>query len=89
MGISPKKELRKKFFVMHYMFQNTRKNTSRPNNPPKFSICLSIFHISHSHGRKSNRKNIIYNFPKRKRDGVKRSSKFEGQIYDSQKIKDN
>ncbi|GFU91987.1 hypothetical protein TNCV_2231641, partial [Trichonephila clavipes] len=30
-------------------------------------------------------KNIIYNFPKRKVDGVKHTSKFEGQRDDNQK----
>ncbi|PRD30452.1 UNVERIFIED_CONTAM: hypothetical protein NCL1_26374 [Trichonephila clavipes] len=29
--------------------------------------------------KKKQQKNIIYNFPKRKRDGVKHTSKFEGQ----------
>ncbi|PRD25608.1 UNVERIFIED_CONTAM: hypothetical protein NCL1_40424 [Trichonephila clavipes] len=50
---------------------NTHKNTSWPNSPSKYSICLSIYHKTHSHGKRKQQKNIIQNFPKRKRDGVK------------------
>ncbi|PRD26745.1 UNVERIFIED_CONTAM: hypothetical protein NCL1_37280 [Trichonephila clavipes] len=64
MDISSKKELRKKFF-------NTHKNTSWPNNPSKCSIFLSIYHKTQLHEEKKATENIIYNFPKRKGDGVK------------------
>ncbi|PRD27453.1 UNVERIFIED_CONTAM: hypothetical protein NCL1_35316 [Trichonephila clavipes] len=53
---------------------NTHKYTSGPNNLSKCSISLYKYHKTHSHGGKMQQKNIIYNFPKRKRDGVKYTS---------------
>ncbi|PRD32457.1 UNVERIFIED_CONTAM: hypothetical protein NCL1_20380 [Trichonephila clavipes] len=55
---------------------NTHKNTSWPNNPSKCSIGLSIYNKSYSHGRKQ-QENIVYNFPKRKRDRVKHTFKIK------------
>ncbi|PRD33596.1 UNVERIFIED_CONTAM: hypothetical protein NCL1_17192 [Trichonephila clavipes] len=52
---------------------NSHKNTSLPNNPLKCSICLSIYHKTHSHGKKSNRKILFTTFLKEKETEVKDS----------------
>ncbi|PRD29817.1 UNVERIFIED_CONTAM: hypothetical protein NCL1_28232 [Trichonephila clavipes] len=51
--------------------ENIHKNTSWPNNPSKCSQYPYPYIIKFIHMGKKQQKNIFYNFPKRKRDGVK------------------
>ncbi|PRD17957.1 UNVERIFIED_CONTAM: hypothetical protein NCL1_62495 [Trichonephila clavipes] len=52
---------------MHYMFQNTHKNTSWPNNLSKCSMRSFIYHKTHSHGKKSTEKYYLQLSEKKKR----------------------
>ncbi|GFU20766.1 DUF4817 domain-containing protein [Trichonephila clavipes] len=65
-------------------FSITHKNTSWPINPAKCSICLSIHHKTHLLGEKATEKYYLQ-LSQRKVDGVKHTSKFEGQRDDNQK----
>ncbi|PRD29936.1 UNVERIFIED_CONTAM: hypothetical protein NCL1_27900 [Trichonephila clavipes] len=56
---------------MYIRCVNTHKNTSWPNNPSNCLICLSIYHKTHSHGKKATEKYYLQHSLKKKRRSEK------------------